>query len=268
MTRPTKTVESYMPLWISDYLGDTTRLTYPLHGAYLLLLMSMWREGGTLPDCDDELAAIIGAPVKEWRKDVRPRLERFFRITDGAWTHKRVDEELSRAKAIRARKAEAGAKGAASRWQQDGTAIAEPLAEASREDAILPSPSPVSTNVETLGAAKPRSEKPAKQAGKTLLPSDWTPHAEHRAKAAALQVDCDLEAEKMRHWADSGGARCQNWDARFFNWLIKAAEFGNGRQQNHRVGTAPGRGKPAISAGWLAGAVSAIEDLQGGGVAD
>lgn len=109
--------------------------------------------------------------------------------------------------------------------------------------------------------------KPVKRAGKIPLPSDWTPHAEHRAKAAALQVDCDLEAEKMRHWADSGGARCQNWNARFFNWLIKAAEFGNGRQQHHHTRSAP-RGKPALSEGWMAGAVSAIEALEGGGVAD
>jgi uncharacterized protein YdaU (DUF1376 family) len=225
-----KSVEAYMPLWISDYLGDTTRLTYPLHGAYLLLLMTSWREGGALPDNDDELAAIIGASVKEWRKDVRPRLERFFRIADGIWRHKRVDEELARAKAIRAKKAEAGLKGAQNRWQSDGTAIADAMANASQNDAISPSPTPVEANASTQEAPRRRKGDASHD-----LPSDWVPDDLHQAKAAKLGVDCDEQADRMRNWAAAGGHRCKNWNARFHLWLQRSVEMNNGGKPSNRT---------------------------------
>lgn len=91
-------VEHFMPLWIADYLADTTRLSTAQHGAYLLLLMSYWREGQPLPDDDEELAIICRAPIKEWKRDLRPKIERFFRIEDGKWHQKRADEELEKAR--------------------------------------------------------------------------------------------------------------------------------------------------------------------------
>lgn len=65
----------------------------------------------------------------------------------------------------------------------------------------------------------------------------------------------------------------ENWrpDIDFFlkpKTFTKLMDGGYDGQQGHRTGTAPGRGKPAISPGWLAGAVSAIETLESGGVAD
>ncbi len=93
MSRP------WMPLYVSDYLGDTRRLTTLQHGAYLLLIMEYWQHGG-LPDDDNDLAEIVGLELSEWL-EMRPRIARLFK--DG-WRHKRIDEELAKADEISTRR--------------------------------------------------------------------------------------------------------------------------------------------------------------------
>jgi uncharacterized protein YdaU (DUF1376 family) len=88
-------VRPWMPLYVSDYLGDTRRLTTLQHGAYMLLIMEYWQHGG-LPDDDQELADIAGLQISEWM-EIRPRLAKLFK--DG-WRHKRIDEELAKASEI------------------------------------------------------------------------------------------------------------------------------------------------------------------------
>lgn len=65
----------------------------------------------------------------------------------------------------------------------------------------------------------------------------------------------------------------ENWRPDFDFFLkpksfTKLMEGGYDRHEGNGSGRSPGRGKPAISTNWLAGAVSAIETLQGGGVAE
>ena len=50
-------VDIFMPLYIGDYLKDTTRLTAEQHGAYLLLMMDYW-VNGPLPANDSSLAMV------------------------------------------------------------------------------------------------------------------------------------------------------------------------------------------------------------------
>lgn len=99
----------WFPLVVGDYLKDTSRLTTEQHGAYLLLLMDYWTKGPPLDD-DGDLAAITKLDARTWKKQ-RPKLAAFFRIADGVWRHKRVDEELVRWAEKKARFAERAAAG-------------------------------------------------------------------------------------------------------------------------------------------------------------
>ena len=110
----TNKTDAWMPLWIGAYLADTMRLTTIQHGAYLLLLMAYWCDRSPLPDIDDELRSITKTDNSEW-KAMRPVLAKFFRVEDGVWWHKRVEEELSASKKHK-EKAESGG---SSRWGSD-----------------------------------------------------------------------------------------------------------------------------------------------------
>lgn len=108
-------VDAWMPLWIGAYLADTMTLTTQQHGAYLLLLFAYWRNRGPLDDDDEDLASVVKASSLEWKK-LRPKLERFFIVADGRWSHKRADDELQKAgirKAAAVTKAQAAAE---ARW--------------------------------------------------------------------------------------------------------------------------------------------------------
>jgi uncharacterized protein YdaU (DUF1376 family) len=97
----------YMKLYIADYLADTTHLSRSEHGAYLLLLMAMWRAGGKLPNKDEKLAAIAKASPKEWAA-LRPTMLEFFAVSGGSLRHKRLGKELAHYSAVVERRKAAG----------------------------------------------------------------------------------------------------------------------------------------------------------------
>jgi len=101
----------FMPLYVSDYLADTTHLTCEEHGAYLLLLIAMWKTGGTLP-CDDiALARIARLPLPRWKK-MRPNVIAFFLVEGAVLHHKRVTAEIEKSKVISETRSAAGKEGA------------------------------------------------------------------------------------------------------------------------------------------------------------
>lgn len=111
----TKKADTWMPLYIGDYLADTSHLTTEQHGAYLLLLMAMWKRGGDgLPDIDENLASATRLSTARWKVVRAVLIDGLLLRTDGkAVTQKRLHEELSRAGRITKERANAGAKGGA-----------------------------------------------------------------------------------------------------------------------------------------------------------
>lgn len=200
-----------MPLYVGDYLSDTMTLTTEQHGAYLLLLMAAWKEGGRLDGDDESLAAITRLPIGRW-KAMRAKIIRYFDVTeDGFLVQSRVTSELGRAKGNLAARQEAGRKGAEKRWQKDGKRMAEPsetdgksdgkpmangMTNRWQTDAPSPSPSPIPISV-----VKPRALT--------------TPNAELSAVARTFGIECNPSDPRLIALAERGvsaagiGAACE-----------------------------------------------------------
>lgn len=89
----------YMQLYVADYLGDTQHLTTEQHGAYLLILMAMWRAGGTLPNDEAKLARIARVTLKRWHL-IAPDVMDFFEVEGGELTQNRLRKEIEKAASI------------------------------------------------------------------------------------------------------------------------------------------------------------------------
>jgi len=97
----------FMQLYVADYLGDTQHLTAEQHGAYLLLLMTMWRNGGFLPADPSKLARIARVSARRWHL-LAPEVMAFFDVIDGNITQKRLVEEYQKAVSISEKRSHSG----------------------------------------------------------------------------------------------------------------------------------------------------------------
>lgn len=166
MSARTARPDTWMPLYIGDYLGDTLHLTTRQHGAYLLLLMSAWRLGGKLPGDDSALAAIAKLERSQWKQD-KPAIAPFFEVTPTAWVQGRLLRELERAEGHVDKRREAGKAGAEARWQKDANAsgkrngkrTAEPMAK--RSDGLWQNDGPSPSPSERENPTPPPSPQPA-----------------------------------------------------------------------------------------------------------
>jgi len=97
----------YMPLYVADYLADTTHLTQAETGAYLLLLMAMWRSGGKLPNDDAKLAKFSRSTARGWAA-MRATIMEFFTIENGFISQRRLSAELAKYQEFVNRQVKAG----------------------------------------------------------------------------------------------------------------------------------------------------------------
>lgn len=112
----------WFPLYVNDYLADTTALEAAEHGAYMLLIMAYWKQGGPLKDDDNSLRKMARVSREEW-KEIRETLEPFFTVADGFWHHKRMDKELFEAEEKYQRRAKAGSKGGKQKGNSNASAM-------------------------------------------------------------------------------------------------------------------------------------------------
>ena len=152
----------FMPLYIGDYLAGTSRLSAEQHGAYLLLIMDYWMNGA-LPDDDVLLANIARLTPDAWSMH-KHILMQFFIVSEGAWTHKRIEEELQKAQDKKTAAQEKAAKAAKARWEKeknsknDASSNATSITQAMHKECPSPSPSPLSSpSFSAIKGSSPKS---------------------------------------------------------------------------------------------------------------
>lgn len=159
--------DTWMPLYIGDYLRDTGHLTVGEHGAYLLLLMQAWTSGGALPADASRLRTIAKMGTKQWGEASKVVMQFFYREGE-VFRHKRLDKELSNARSNTEQRKTAGKASADARKAQRkvnetvngnptdvAPAVAIPLEQNGR-----PSPSPSPKDSASLRSADADASEP------------------------------------------------------------------------------------------------------------
>lgn len=227
----------YMKLFIADYLGDTMHLSTEEHGAYLLLLMAMWRGDGWLPNDPQKLARMARVSPRRWHL-IAPTIMPFMVIEGDRVTQARLLREHQEASSISEKRSTAAKSGKIDKSLENNdaaSAIAEQKQTYARR---VPQPYPdISSETSSLRSAQASQADGADEALQpmprkrgTRLPEDWWP-AEH-LKAFARQelnddIACRRETERFKnHWAAAAGnsARKVDWGAAYRNWILKAAD--------------------------------------------
>jgi uncharacterized protein YdaU (DUF1376 family) len=103
-----------MRLYVGDYLSGTLHLTTEQHGAYLLLLMTMWRAGASLPNDPAKLARIARVTPKRWGA-IWSEIGVFFEVEGDKITNVRLSKEHQKAVSITQERKTAGSKGGAAK---------------------------------------------------------------------------------------------------------------------------------------------------------
>ena len=224
----------FMQLYVGDYLADTLDLTTEQHGAYLLLLMTMWRHDAKLPNDPAKLARIARVSARRWHL-VWSEIQHFFYVDGDQIRNKRLDLEHQKAVSISEKRSASGAAGGRAKALKNkdaGIANATDLPQHSQK-------SEPEEKEEANASSKKRGSR---------LPADWQlPKAWGEwAVSSGGMADDDVrrEADRFRdYWLGVPGQRGVklDWLATWRNWISKAVD-----DRRRRVAPRAAAGTPEI----------------------
>ncbi|WP_295966944.1 DUF1376 domain-containing protein [uncultured Bartonella sp.] len=198
----------FMQLYVADYLADTQHLTTEQHGAYLLLLMTMWRNAGSLPNDEKKLARIAHVSLKRWHI-IAGDVMAFFDISDGRITQKRLSEELQKAVSKSEKRKTSGSLGGKAKSlknNEQGLANASVLLKHSSEPDIR--------NI--------KKDTNVSQKKGCRLPDDFQPDFSFATNEGFSQDEAQkLFASFKDYWTAKTGkdATKRDWQATWRNWV-------------------------------------------------
>lgn len=221
----------WMPLYVADYLQDTTHLQALESGAYLHLIMAYW-SAGKLPNDDRQLATIAKMTASQWKR-ARPTIEAFF--GPGFSSHKRIDKELKRTSEVSASYSARATQAAKKRWSKHASSIATDMLE----NAELQPHSQKKEREDAAVAASPGKKYEFEHGIIRLTASDFA-----KWEKAFSYLDLRAELIALTQWAAEQGP--QNW---FF--AVSGALAKRNRDQKFRTEQAKqgGPARPLTPAG-------------------
>jgi uncharacterized protein YdaU (DUF1376 family) len=185
----------WMPLYIGDYLADTMHLTTEQHGAYLLLIMAYWKNGGALSSNDSRLAATCRLSIDAWSMHKHTLASFFDTWSDPElWILVRAEKEMEKAGNNQEKRTLRAQKAAAARWGIDATSNAPSIQQAMLNE--CPSPSPSYKDQKTLKA--PLSPKAKKTSDPSWFDQFWKlyPNKVGKPKAkTSFENRCKTQAD-------------------------------------------------------------------------
>jgi uncharacterized protein YdaU (DUF1376 family) len=250
--------DTWMPLYIGDYIADTMHLNTEQHGAYLLLLMTAWNRGGRLPSDETQLALICRADRKAWGR-IRGAVLPFFEPEGDYLIQPRLVAEYERAVKLNDKQKANGAKGGRPKKTQN-----KPVGFVSDNPNHNPNetPSPSPTPKPKTGDPESRSNSPESPAAvaspapdRTQIDPGFVPDTPNRQTAVSLKLDVDAECARfVAHYTATGDWRA-NWQAQFRKWLLDSMQHQANaeRRQGVRASGKPNPGQRTAEAAqrWL-----------------
>lgn len=233
----------WMPLYIGDYLRDTTRLTTAQHGAYMLLIMDYWTNGG-LPDDDEILQTITKTNKKEWEK-IRPALIEKFDVIDGYWKHNRIEREMAEANIHKQKRQERSQK--ANQAKAEKQALKDTYKETYEDTSKAtpspsPSPSPIIISEEAYASLSGSSFPPCPHGQILELYAKHLPHLpQHRTWEGRRQANLRarwVQASKPSSYSPVGyttGKDGLDWWSDFFRYIAEDTKLAKGFETNGRI---------------------------------
>jgi len=97
----------WMPIYIGDWYTETSTFDIIERGAYIALLVHLWKEGGQIRKCEKTIAKVVGLTVKKW-KVIEPTVLSKFEHDDFKLSHNVILNELDRARKNKEQKRAAG----------------------------------------------------------------------------------------------------------------------------------------------------------------
>jgi uncharacterized protein YdaU (DUF1376 family) len=234
------------PLWTDAYLGDTHHLTTIEHGAYLLLLITMWRsKTRMLPDDDRQLANFTHLKLKQWQR-IRPRLIGFFKVENSMLSNGKLLDEYEAVRQHSIKQSNAGKASALKRLNRGSTTV-QPTPQPNSTPS--PSPSPNPTIVEPKGSTslsppKPAETKKPRRKPHTAIPdnfptlSDMDGAVTYWGTIARFDLSDQVqrEADQFRDHHLKCGSTMANWDAAWRTWFRETPQRTrmNGSHHHHK----------------------------------
>lgn len=199
------------PLWTDAYLADTGHLSTTEHGAYLLLLITMWRAGGKLPNDDKKLARYAKCSASQWDR-LKPILMDFFTVDGDDILQGRLSDELDFVRRRSIKQSE-NARSKSRKTKETAKATAKP--NVSQTEAPTPTPTPNS-----------KKEPSAPKKGKRI-PDDFEPDLDAAVAAGLRPENALLQAAKFKnYWQAESGQKASklDWNKTWINWYLSAIE--------------------------------------------